>query len=281
MKIRDTMSDATAIVGSVIDARRGVLYPARMPEFHRLPAPPEAADLAAWFWIPEWRIEPGRSSRQDVVAYPSLNLVVEQHEGEPAEVQLVGATTAASFRDLRGRGWAVGALLRPASVTALIEDPAALLDTAVAFDAPELLAGVTTAMAGTGDDHRSRAVAVFARWLAARVGEVSPLALQANAMSDLLMTDASILRAEDAAARLHLSLRTLQRIAHRHVGLPPAAMIRRRRLQEAAQRMRDDPRAEIALIAADLGYADHAHLTRDFRSVLGIAPSSYRADPES
>ncbi len=275
------MSDATAIVGSVIDARRGVLYPARMPEFHRLPAPPEAADLAVWFWIPEWRIEPGRASRQDVVAYPALNLVVEQNGGEPAEVQLVGATTAASFRDLRGRGWAVGALLRPASVAALVEDPAALLDAAMPFDAPELLTDVTAAMAGAGDDRRSDAVSVFARWLVARVEDVSPAAQQANALSDLLMTDASILRAEDAAARLHLSLRTLQRLAHRHVGLPPAAMIRRRRLQEAAQRMRDDPQAEIALIAADLGYADHAHLTRDFRTVLGIAPSSYRADPDS
>ncbi|WP_341975463.1 helix-turn-helix domain-containing protein [Microbacterium sp. LTA6] len=265
----------------MIDARRGVLYPARMPEFHRLPAPPEAAELAAWFWIPVWDIEPGRTSRQDVVAYPALNLVVEQNGGAPAEVQLVGATTAASFRDLRGRGWAVGALLRPASAAALVEEPAALRDTAMPFDAPELLAGVAAAMTDAGDSGRSQAVAVFARWLAARVGEVSPVARQANAMSDLLMTDASILRAEDAAARLHLSLRTLQRLAHRHVGLPPAAMIRRRRLQEAAQRMRDDPHAEIAVIAADLGYADHAHLTRDFRTVLGIAPSTYRVDPDS
>ena len=280
MKIRDRMSAPAAIVGNVIDARRGVLYPARMPEFHRLPAPGEAADLAVWFWIPEWDIEPGRTSRQDVVAYPALNLVVEQHDSEPADVQLVGATTTASFRDLRGRGWAVGALLRPASVAALVEDPSAMIDTSVPFDAPELVADVTAAMAGTGDGRRSEAVAVFARWLGARVGEVPPLAQQANALSDLVMTDASILRAEDAAGRLHLSLRTLQRLAHRHVGLPPAAMIRRRRLQEAAQRMRDDPRAEIAVIASELGYADHAHLTRDFRTVLGIAPSTYRAESE-
>jgi AraC-like DNA-binding protein len=30
-------------------------------------------------------------------------------------------------------------------------------------------------------------------------------------------------------------------------------------------------------VAADLGYADHAHLTRDFRTVLGFTPSAYRA----
>ncbi|MFT8396593.1 helix-turn-helix domain-containing protein [Propionibacterium sp.] len=32
--------------------------------------------------------------------------------------------------------------------------------------------------------------------------------------------------------------------------------------------------------AADLGYADHAHLSTDFRRVLGCAPSSYRRHPD-
>ncbi|MGB4136954.1 MAG: AraC family transcriptional regulator, partial [Microbacterium sp.] len=35
----------------MVDPTRGVLYPARLPEFHRVPAP--APELAVWFWIPE------------------------------------------------------------------------------------------------------------------------------------------------------------------------------------------------------------------------------------
>lgn len=54
-------------------------------------------------------------------------------------------------------------------------------------------------------------------------------------------------------------------------------MIRRRRLQEAAGRVRSDAGADLSTIAADLGYADHAHLTRDFRRVLGFSPTGYRA----
>jgi len=110
------------------------------------------------------------------------------------------------------------------------------------------------------------------------VGETTPTDALANEMSELLLTDGTILRAEDAAARLHMSLRTMQRLAHRYVGLPPAAMIRRRRLQEAAQRLRDEPGVELALVAAELGYADHSHLSNDFRAVLGITPRSYRSD---
>lgn len=256
----------------MIDAQRGILYPARMPEFHRLPPSAEAAELVEWFWIPEWNIEPGRTSRQHVVAYPALNLVVE-----PVGVELVGASTMATHRDLVGRGWGVGALLKPASVAALVDDPSALRDNSTTFDAPELLAAVTQAMDAGGDGHRERAARVFTDWLAERIGQVGPAARQANEMATLLMADAAVTRAEDAAVRLSMSLRTLQRLAHRHVGMPPAAMIRRRRLQEAAQRVRDQPEVDLSALAADLGYADHAHLTNDFRMVLGIAPSAYRS----
>ncbi|MCS3841936.1 helix-turn-helix domain-containing protein [Microbacterium sp. AK031] len=255
----------------MIDVQLGILYPARMPEFHRLPPPAEAAQLVEWFWIPEWNIEPGRTSRQHVVAYPALNLVVQ-----PGRVELVGASTKATHRDLVGRGWAVGALLKSASVAVLVDDPSALRDDSTTFHAPELLAAVTQAMEAGEDMHRERAAQVFADWLIERIGHVAASARQANEMATLLMADAAI-TAEDAAARLSMSLRTLQRLAHRHVGLPPAAMIRRRRLQEAAQRVRELPDVDLSTLAAELGYADHAHLANDFRTVLGIAPSAYRS----
>lgn len=256
----------------MIDALRGILYPARMPDFHRLPPPAEAAELIEWFWIPEWSIEPGRTSRQHVVAYPALNLVVQ-----PGGVELVGASTLATHRDLVGRGWAVGALLKPASVVVLVDDPSVLRDDSTTFDAPDLLAAVTQAMEAGGGLHRERAAQVFADWLIEKIGRVGQAAQQANEMATLLMADAAITRAEDAAVRLSMSLRTLQRLTHRHVGLPPATMIRRRRLQEAAQRVRDQPDIDLSTLAADLGYADHAHLTNDFRRVLGITPSAYRS----
>lgn len=255
----------------MVDPTRGVLYPARLPEFHRLPAPAEISDLVAWFWIPEWDIQPGRSSRQEIVAYPALNLVVEQ-----GGVALVGATTRASHRDLIGRGWAVGALLKPAAVATLTDSPASVLDRQVVLAEPALHDAVAAAMATGDGGHRERAVGAFAQWLLAGAGEPTDAARQANAAADLLMAS-DVRSPEEAAARLSVSVRTLQRLMHRHVGLPPAAMIRRRRLQEAAERVRTDPSADLATIAAEFGYADHAHLTTDFRTVLGFTPSAYRA----
>ena len=253
---------------------RGVLYPAATPALYRLPAHGRVSSLVRWFWIPEWDIAPGRVSRQELLAFPACNLAVE-----PALVGLAGPTTRRSHRDLTGRGWTVGALLQPAAVPHLTTDPYALRDRYQSLDLPELHRTVTAAMTGQeeGDLRRGRAVEAFTDWLVATLPPPDANGLLANALAELVDGDPTVLQVQDAASRLNVSARTLQRLARRHVGLSPAAMIRRRRLQEAAERLRANPDADLTTVAAELGYADQAHLSRDFRAVLGFTPSSYRA----
>lgn len=253
---------------------RGILYPARLPTFTRLSPPADVAHLVVHFWIPEWSLPPGRVSRQHVISFPASNLVVE-----PGLVGLAGPTTRRSHRDLSGTGWAVGALLRPAAVPTLVDDPAATVDEYAPMEAEDLRAAVEVAMSGASDPdrRRSEAVAAFTAWWRARGPGPTPETELANRMAELLTTDPDVLTTAAAAERLHVSERTLQRLASRYVGLPPAAMIRRRRLQEAAERLREDPDATLATLAHELGYSDHAHLTRDFGTVLSFTPSAYRS----
>jgi AraC-like DNA-binding protein len=266
LEIRDTCAH---YADAVIDRTRGALYPERLPGFERVTPPEAAADLVEWFWVPEWDLPDGAGSRQQVLAYPAANLVVS-----PDGIALHGATTRATERVLVGRGWAVGAVLKPAGLAALSAQPAALVDSSVAIEASDLQAGVAAVMPGGA----VAAAHVVAAWLDRRTGPRTPEARLANEAARLLMGDPTVLRVEDAAARLAVSVRTLQRLAHRAVGLPPAAMIRRRRLQEAAQQVREHPSRSLAEIAAELGYADQAHLANDFRAVLGFTASEYR-DP--
>lgn len=250
------------------DPTRGVLYPGRLPRFSRIRPGPDAAELVAWYWVPEWDLPSGAESRQRVLGYPAANLVAES-----GGMTLWGATTRASERVLTGAGWAVGAVLRPAAFMALCPDPAGLVDTHMTLDAPEVAASVAEAMRSGPD----AAAARLGEWLIERSGTPTAEARLAGAMMDLLLGDASVLRLDDAAARLAVSARTLQRLAHRAVGLPPVAVIRRRRLQEAAQRVRTEPGVPLAQVAADAGYADQAHLASDFRTVLGLTASAYRS----
>lgn len=255
-----------------IDDEHGILFPRHLPTFHRVPAPPALSATVRWFWIPRWSLAPGETSRQEILPYPASNLVVQQ-----GGTALSGPTTRASHRDLRGRGWAVGMLLRPAGVAALHADPRVIRDDEVPFDAPELHRRVRDAMDGADPEGaRTDAVAACTAWLAERMGPPDAHAALANEMEDTIQTDPGIVRVDDIAQRLHVSVRTVQRLALRYVGLSPLAMIRRYRLQESAQRLRADPSLTVARVAADLGYADHAHLTSDFRRVLGTTPHAYR-----
>ena len=44
------------------DDGRGILYPTRLPSFHRVPAPPGLEALLRWFWIPQWSLAAGRTN---------------------------------------------------------------------------------------------------------------------------------------------------------------------------------------------------------------------------
>jgi AraC-like DNA-binding protein len=53
--------------------------------------------------------------------------------------------------------------------------------------------------------------------------------------------------------------------------------MRRARLHEAAERADRGEQVDWAALASDLGYADQAHLTRDFTATLGVPPTRYAA----
>jgi AraC-like DNA-binding protein len=171
----------------------------------------------------------------------------------------------------------VGALLKPAAVPFFTANPAELRDARLDISAPKLRAAVVHAMGGEKpENRREAAVAIFADWLAEQIPEASAEALLANAMAEALAGNPALIHLDDVAAQLLVSSRTLQRMAKKYVGVGPAALIRRRRLQEAADHARTHPEVDLAEVAATFGYADQAHLANDFQQFLGFTPSSYR-----
>ena len=71
-------------------------------------------------------------------------------------------------------------------------------------------------------------------------------------------------------------MRTLERRFRRLVGVSPKWVVKRYRLIEAAERLREDPGASIARLAAELGYFDQPHFVRDFKALVGEPPGRYK-----
>ncbi len=94
-------------------------------------------------------------------------------------------------------------------------------------------------------------------------------------MVALVESDPEITQVTDLTVRLGMTERSLQRLCAKRVGLSPKWLIQRRRLQDAAGRLAEVDRPALADIAAELGYADQAHFTRDFHAVTGLTPSTY------
>lgn len=246
---------------------RGPLFPAELPVgFTRVPAGPVAQDLLSWWWISTWSIPSGQQSPQELLAFPASNLVFED-DG----LRYWGPTTRRSTRVLTADGWALGALLRPAAVPSFTHQPSTCRDSCLPVSAPEIQALVRA----SADDLAS-IVSDVERWLAQRVGPLTEEARLANRVAELAITDSTIATVPDLAHALGVSTRSVNRLTTKYVGLPPYAMIRRRRLQEAAEWIRDHPDDALAEVAVRFGFVDQAHLSREASILLGLSLKGYR-----
>jgi AraC-like DNA-binding protein len=248
------------------------------PPIHRYAPSVELADVVRRYWMPVWSLPPGVRSVQRVLQYP-VCLIVVAHD----YALLVGPTSGLSTQELTGTGWAVGTMLQPAAGTALVGGPVdTLTDRAVPLADADLERAVRDAIGDDPDDpaRRERAVAVVEAALT-RLLPVDEEGLLINAVVEYAEGDASVQRVGQLCEKFALTERTLQRLTKSRIGLSPKWLIQRRRLHEAAERLRGDAAPDLARVAADLGYADQAHFGRDFKAVTGLTPGQFAAEPRS
>ncbi len=74
---------------------------------------------------------------------------------------------------------------------------------------------------------------------------------------------------------LSVNQRKLERIFRQYIGISPAEYSRTIRVAHARARLKDNA-YELSDIGLDLGFYDQAHFSRQFKSVVGIAPGKYR-----
>jgi AraC-like DNA-binding protein len=277
---------------------RGIIDPADMARYavlHRYPVGDGLEGLVDWFWAVSWHLPDGQTHVQQVLNHPSGHISIgtlddagADHEHPGARVY--GLITRVSQRRLTGTGWTVAAKTTTGGLGALLGRPArTITDTALSLhdalgldDAP-LVAQVVDQPTETQRVDRLRAA--LESTTAGRDPALLRQAREVARVARIAETDRGVHRVEQLARAAGVSVRTLQRLFGEFVGASPAWVIRRWRIIEAAERAAaavgpdgdDGQWPGWADLAAELGYSDQAHLSRDVRRHLGTTPSGYRA----
>lgn len=256
---------------------RGILHPASAPiTLDRFTPRGEAARLIDRYWISSWNLPAGMRHEQQVLVHPVVNVVFEAHGASVS-----GVDTGRFATVLAGSGRALGIMFRPAGFHPFLGEPLGMLtDRTIALSRiatlahlegilTPLVADLTVPAAVLGETADSALTPLI---------PTDPQGCEATAeWAELAVRDRSLTRVEELASAAGVSVRTLQRAFTEHIGIGPKWFLRRYRIYEAGEQVARHAHVDWAGLAADLGYADQSHLTRDFVAAFGLPPAQYAA----
>lgn len=193
-----------------------------------------------------------------MLVHPVVNVVLGDG---PATVS--GLQTRRFTRVLEGSGRVLGVMFRPAGFRAFLDAPMTSITNRV-LPAHDLLG---PAPEPTLD--------VVEAWLGALVPARPAPCEETTRIVERVARDRSIRRVDELAELAGTTVRALQRRFADHVGIGPKWVICRYRLCDAAELAARGGRVGWAQLTTDFGYADQAHLVRDFTAALGTSPAAY------
>lgn len=234
------------------------------------PVSPALQPYVERYWSVSWDLTGKPPYRSEVLSHPCVNLSVEcgpgPRHGHAMPAGLVhGVVTRRFSVDLHGTGRVTAAKFRPGGLAAptghqVGRDTVLPLSVVGARLDPRLVDEVLGL-----DDGLDRA-AVLDDHLAREVPEPDPVYLELLEVLAAMLADRTLVRVDDVAALSGGTVRSLQRLFHRFVGVGPKWVLQRYRLQDAAAAIDSGGVTDLASLAADLGWFDQAHFSRDFRS---------------
>lgn len=260
---------------------RGIVDPAGLlarVRFRRYEPAEPLRRYVEHYWFIDWDLPEPYASH--VVPHPSVHLTFQWDEAEgPPYGGLTGIPGGLYARKLTGRGRVCGVKFRPGGFRPYAPEHPVSHWTAAVHPAQDVFPQATPAAARTvvspaADPARIAALDAFLLPLARAIAP-DPQADLAMELVDRARTDRTLRRVDDFAGAAGLSVRALQRLFSAYVGVSPKWVILRYRIHEALELAGTRREVDWAGLAADLGYADQAHLIRDFTATVGVPPTAY------
>jgi transcriptional regulator GlxA family with amidase domain len=108
-------------------------------------------------------------------------------------------------------------------------------------------------------------VELAANFLQERLPQADPELERVQQLVDAVYHNRELVKVDELAGRFGLSVRSLQQLFSRYVGISPKQVIIRYRLQEAAELMEQDAPPDGVALSHNLGYYDQAHFYQRFQ----------------
>jgi len=254
---------------------RGVLRPDLAADRFGLAKYPPSVPLAPfvdYYWIVRWDLRGEPPYEQTTLPHPTVHLAFEA-----SGAGIYGVDRSLFARQLSGQGKALGVRFRAGCFRPFWAAPISQLSDRV-VPATRVFGPLAEKIrqaimyAESDADMTSHAESLLFSGLPER----DPVAEQVARLVELITSDCSLRRVDQLALASGLPVRSLQRMFADYVGVSPKWVMRRARLHEAAERADSGEPVDWAALAVDLGYADQAHLTREFTATIGVPPSRYR-----
>jgi AraC-like DNA-binding protein len=244
---------------------------ARFTLSRHLPSDDLAPFLDYW-WVVRWDLHGQPPHEQAILPHPNVTLAFEA-----SGAGIFGVDRSIFTRRLTGEGKGLGARFRPGGFRPFYKKPVAALTDRV-VPARQVLGRAAdeacAAVMSPGADDAAM-VAAAERLLRGFGAVPDPVAVQVAGLVERIGADAELRRVTALAEVFGVPERRLQRMFAEYVGVSPKWVIRRARLHEAARRADAGDVVDWGALALDLGYADQAHLTRDFTATIGVPPATY------
>ena len=213
-----------------------------------------------------WRSDLPVSHGGDVAVLPDGCVDILWRDGR---LYVVGPDVVAAHPQLMPGAQVLGARFQPGAARAWLGLPLSeIVGTAVELDA--VVGARARSMAARLNDSGDADVRqhLFAQQLALLPGAGS--ATDTRAARVFAQVGTGRIDLATLTTSLQLSTRSLRRLCHDQFGYGPKMLERILRLQRWLALARAQPRAGLAALALDGGYADQSHLSREVRALAGI-----------
>ncbi|PWW05219.1 AraC family transcriptional regulator [Paenibacillus cellulosilyticus] len=233
------------------------------------------------YWTIRWDLRGQAPFSQQVLSYPNVNLSFENESGRRF-TGVYGVPSTVYTRHLQDTGMVLGIKFRPGGFYPLWGQPVSQITGQIIPAHQSFGASMEQLEAQMWEQNSDESMAKLAeQWLLTKLpSQTDPNTMLINEIVQAAIDNREMTQVERMAEQFDMSIRALQRLFNRYVGVSPKWVIQRFRLQEAAELMETGDVIDWITLSQQLGFFDQAHFIKTFKSLIGKSPDAYRKETQ-